>query len=305
MNCFFAALLALSAARPALADHPELAPPQGPSVDGRASSGETMVMDTGSGQIRWKPGSAEWELLSRQGTVLHSFPLARPDRRPPKGATYRALLPPRGHQFLVVEETRREVGLHLSERLADAKPKAAVVRSVLRLVDESSRIFWERTTEDKTQAGTRADPQHLQIAPNGTTAILLEDVDPYTKNRPVLSVISPGGREVLKLDYTAFQRVDEFALAPDGRALVVHGFGLVPEEGTAGRAIGYYQPGKGALWIKQVPRMADPRLRLELVSADGWTCYVETPDGWTAYSRSGEASVLSAEEMWRKFAVRP
>ena len=300
-----ALLLALAPWPAAADDMPELSLPPSPSIEGRAASGETMVMDTGEGRLRWTPGSPYIEVLSRQDSVLHRFPLSRPDRRPPKGATYRALLPPRGHRFLVVEETRSEVGLHLAERRARDKPKATVVRSLFRLVDESSRIFWERRTADNTQVGRSADPQHLQIAPNGTVALLLEDVDPYTRNRPLLSVISPGGIEILRLDYTAWERVDEFALSPDGRALVVHGFGSVPEEGAAGRAIGYYKPGKGALWVKAVPRMPDPRLRLELVTAEGWTCCLDTPQGWLAYDRDGSESLLSTEEMWKRFAVRP
>ena len=59
------------------------------------------------------------------------------------------------------------------------------------------------------------------------------------------------------------------------------------------------------LWVKSVARMPDPRLRLELVNAGGWTCCLDTPQGWMAYNHDGSESVVTAEEMWKRFAVRP
>lgn len=181
-----------------------------------------------------------------------------------------------------------------------------MVRSLVRLVHESSRVIWERPTEDKTAVGESPDPQHLRIAPNGTVALLLQDVDPYTKNRPVLSVVEPGGRELLRLDYTSWTRVDEFALSPDGRALVVHGFGLVPEDAEMSRAVGYYRIGKKApKWVKALPRQPEPRLRLEAVDADGWTCCVDAGEGWLGFDGDGAAKRFSGAEMTKRFGIDP
>lgn len=283
----------------------DLTTPSPPTVEGRAASGEAMVMKTKDGELRWAPGAAEVEVRSREGRVLHRIPLARPDRKPKSpDVSLRALLPAHGHHFLVVEETRKDVGLHLTTRKGAKKAKATVVRSVLRLVDESSRILWERATEDKTAVGEETDPQHLQISPDGTVALLLQDVDPYAKNRPVLSVIDPRGRESLRLDYTSWTRVDEFALSPDGRSLVVHGFGLVPEDGEMSRAVGFYRLGKGPRWIKALPRDPSPRLKLRTVDANGWTCCLDTPEGWTAYNDAGLSKTFDKDEMWRKFGVQ-
>ncbi len=265
-------------------------------------------MRTDSGELRWTPGAAEIEVREKDGKLVHRIPLARPDRPAPKSAetSLRALLPARGNHFLVVEETRKPVGLHLEERAGANKPKAVVVRSLVRLVHESSRVIWERRTEDKTAVGDSPDAQHLQISPNGTTALLLEDVDPYGKNRPVLSVIDPGGRETLRLDYTSWTRVDEFALSPDGKALVVHGFGLVPEDAEMSRALGYYRVGKRSpKWVKALPRNPAPRLRLEAVDADGYTCCLDTPEGWTGFNDNGAAKKFSAAEAQTRFGIKP
>lgn len=283
-------------------------PPQPPTPDGRANSGDALVMQTETGSLRWTPGTPDIEILARDGRLLHRFPLARPDRRPPKSGdvSLRAMLPPRGSRFLVIEETHKAVGLHLHERKGDKKPKALVVRSLVRLVDESSRVLWERPTEDKTAVGEQSDSQHLQIAPDGTVALLLQDVDPYTKNRPVLTVINPGGREILRLDYTSWTYVEEFALSQDGRSLVVHGFGLVPEDEDMSRAIGFYRLGKkGPRWIKALARKPSPRHRLEVIDAKGWTCCVDTANGWLAFDDAGAGKTMSADEMWRKFGVKP
>lgn len=304
MASLSAALLAPSPAVLA-ADEPPLAYPPPPAAENRAASGDARVMRTESGELRWTPGAAEVEVRARDGRVLHRIPLARPDRKPrAPDVTLRALLPPHGRHFLVVEEYRKDVGLHLATRKGAKKAKATVVKSVLRLVDESSRVLWERATEDKTAVGEETDPQHLQIAPDGTVALLLQDVDPYAKNRPILKVVDPRGREALRLDYTAWTRVDEFALSPDGRSLVVHGFGLVPEDGEMSRAVGFYRLGKGPRWIKGLPRDPAPRLKLAAVDANGWTCCVDTPEGWTAYNDAGLSRKVGADEMWKQFGVR-
>ncbi|MBI5201526.1 MAG: hypothetical protein HY925_08085 [Elusimicrobia bacterium] len=285
----------------------DIKPPEPPSHEGKASSGE-MVMRTDSGELRWQPGSAEVEVRDKSGALVHRIPLARPDRPAPKSAevSLRALLPSSGSHFLVVEETRKPVGLHLNERQGANKPKALVVRSLLRLVHESSRVIWERRTEDKTAVGDSPDAQHLQIAPDGTTALLLQDVDPYAKNRPVLSVIDSGGRETLRLDYTSWTRVDEFALSPDGKSLAVHGFGLVPEDEEMSRAVGFWRIGKKTpKWVKALPRLPSPRLRLAAVDADGVTCCVDTPDGWLGYGETGAAKKFSAAEMQTRFGIKP
>lgn len=301
-RCVFALLLS-GTARAA-----DIKPPVPPTHEGRASLGDAMVMLTSSGELRWTPGASEVEVREKGGKVVHLIPLARPDRPAPKSSqtTLRALLPPRGDRFLVVEETRKPVGLHLNERTGTTKPKAIVVRSLVRLVHESSRVIWERRTEDKTAVGESPDAQHLQISPTGTTALLLQDVDPYSKNRPILSVIDSGGRETLRLDYTAWTRVDEFVLSHDGRSLVVHGFGLVPEDAEMSRAVGYYRIGKKApRWVKALPRKPSPRLRLEAVDADGWTCCLDTPKGWTGFSDAGSAKLFSAAELQTRFGIKP
>ncbi|MBI4425396.1 MAG: hypothetical protein HY554_16825 [Elusimicrobia bacterium] len=298
--------LAVAAGAPARAqERIAIQPPPPPAAQDPVASGETMIMRTKTGELRWAPGDSHVSVFGADGARRHRIPLARPDRkrRPSPQTSLRALLPSRGGHFLVVEETRSDVGLHLHERLGTRKPKATVVRSVLRLVEESSRIVWERPTEDKTLVGDRADAQHLQIAPNGAVALLLQDVDPYSHNRPLLTVIDPRGREALRLDYTAWARVDEFALSADGRALAVHGFGIVPDEGEIARAVGYYKPGKGPLWIKRLPRDPSPALHLETVDAEGWACCVRSAEGWAAYDPAGSPLILGRDALRARFGV--
>ena len=87
-------------------------------------------------------------------------------------------------------------------------------------------------------------------------------------------------------------------------------FALAGRSATASVAILYAWgtvTGKVAETASSIERsgLADARLRLDLVNAEGWTCCLDTPEGWMAYDRSGEESRLTAEEMWKRFAVRP
>lgn len=263
-------------------------------------------MHTADGELRWRSENPEVEVFDREGKQIRKIPLVSPSPLSQKGAVLRALLPERGEYFLVIEETRRDFGLHLAEKRGSTKAKATLVKSLLRLVDLKGRKIWEREMPDKTLIGDAGSPQSLSISNKGTVAILLQDVDPYSHNRPILSVFNPSGSEVLRLDYTAWTRIDGFALSGDGKTLSVLGFGLIPEDGEIGSALGYYDIAQGKpLWIKAAPHDLKSAKTFRMVDPEGWACCVKKGAAYSSFSRAGEIKLLSPDEMFRRFGVSP
>lgn len=266
-----------------------------------------MVLATEDGELHWAPGETEVRVLDKEGRLKRAIALPRSGREG-SGGSLRAILPERGEYFLAVEDFREDLGLHLEERAKAVKPKAVIVRSILRLVNLDGKSVWKHETADRMAVGEAADAQSLRVSQGGTVAVLLQDVDPYTKSsggRPALTVIGPRGRALMTLEYTSWAKVREFALSRDGRHLAVLGFGLVPSEGEMTHALGYYRTSGGPLWIVSLGREPKRRL-LEVVDVDGWTCCVETKSSvFTAFNHTGGRRDLSPDQAFAEFGIRP
>ena len=116
----------------------------------------------------------------------------------------------------------------------------------------------------------------------------------------MLLVISPRGRDLLSLDSTAWSRIDEFALSPDGAALAVRGFGLVPEEEDWSKALGYYPLRSGKTRIHPIPKAEDGDSLLGF-DAEGWACCVREEGARYAFNRLGTRAALNDREILRRF----
>ena len=191
-----------------------------------------MSLTTADGELQWAPGEEAVRVLNKQGGEERTIPLPRSGKHAPGGAV-RAILPERGEYFLAVEDFREDFGLHLEEKAKAVKPKAVIVRSILRLLDLDGKIHWKHETADRMAVGEAADAQSLRVSQKGSVAILLQDIDPYTEKgggRPVLTVIGPRP----DLDVPGIHRLDQglgVRHLRDGRHLAVLGFGLVPPRG--------------------------------------------------------------------------
>ncbi len=266
-----------------------------------------MVLTTGDGELQWAPGEEAVRVLNKEGGQDRTIPLPRSGKFAPGGAV-RAILPERGEFFLAIEDFREDFGLHLEEKAKAVKPKAVIVRSILRLMDLDGKVLWKHETADRMAVGEAADAQSLRVSQKGAVAILLQDIDPYTKKgggRPVLTVIGPKGRTSMSLEYTAWTKVSEFAISRDGRHLAVLGFGLVPAEGEMTHALGYYKTTGSPLWIQALAK--EPRRRLlQVVDVDGWTCCVETQSGlFSAFGHTGAKRDISPDQAWTEFGIKP
>lgn len=273
-------------------DPPHPAPPSTLPIP---TAGNVLVSP--DGRLRWVEG---------ESFVSVAADSERPERKvalPPMGdreAKRRVLFAERSSRFCLLEENDSELGLHLGTRRGQEKAKALVVSSKLHLIESNGRILWSRRLPEKAIVGKAADARSLRIANNGTLAILLQDVDPYGKDRPMLLVIGPKGRDLLSLDSAAWSHIDDFALSPDGAALAVRGFGLVPEEEDWSKALGYYPLRSGKTRVHPVPKAEDGGLPLGF-DAEGWVCCAREEGRSYAFGPLGPRKALDEREILRRF----
>lgn len=266
------ALLALVLAPPALA------------LEGKPPPSPGNVVSSADGMFHWGEGErkvAVYDPRARRERLVR-IPLTPGTKR------WRVLFAERGRYFCVVEEKDEEVGLHLKARRGAKAAKAHVVAARLRLVDQDGASLWIKDMPEKYAVGPKDDARALKIADDGTMAILLHDVDPYDKARPVLMAVSPRGLTLLKLDYTTWTRIEEFALSPGGRRLAVRGFGSVPAEERWEKAAAVYdlKDKKAVPEVVTLPEAGEEK-RLSSVGEDGWACCVRKDGAWTAFHADG------------------
>ncbi|HAH06040.1 MAG TPA: hypothetical protein DCM05_05835 [Elusimicrobia bacterium] len=234
----------------------------------------------------------------------------KPERKvalPPlekKSIRRKMLFAERSPLFLIIDEEDQEVGLHLKTRRGAEKAKALLLASTLRLLDSEGRVLWTRRMQDKAIVGKSGDARALSVANDGTVAVLLQDVDPYAKARPYIHVFDPKGREVKSLDYTKWTRVDELLLSPDGKALMVRGFGLVPEDGEWSKAFGYYPTRADKEFLIPAPKSPDER-QLRGFDSLLWACCIKESGQLSAVTSAGARQALTEEDARKRFGPPP
>ncbi|HVE11818.1 MAG TPA: hypothetical protein VNI01_00365 [Elusimicrobiota bacterium] len=257
------------------------------------------VHSSPDGRFRWVEGDSRVQTLdpSRAPRSIRLPAL-------PSGHSRRVLFADSGRFFCVVDSEDQEIGLHLGLNKGARDAKALVLRSTIRLMDDSGTVLWSKDTPDAHAVGGAKDARAVRIANNGTLAILLHDVDPYSKERPLLWVLRPSGREALRLDYQSWSRVDEFALSPDGAFLGVRGYGQIPEQESWARAVAVYHVGSGKGWVVPDPSSGPPGF-FRQVDAAGWACCLRSSSGFLTFDASGKEQPISKADMWRRFGVAP
>lgn len=290
----FTALLA-----PLFAQTPSSAPVPSQTLQGQPPPTPGSVLLSPDGRFRWVEGEDAVFVRTEDGPerrVRLPAPLESAARR-------RVLFAAGARHFCVLEEKDSDFGLHVDVRKGAKKAKALLLSSTLRLIDERGRPLWARPLPEKAIVGKASEARILALAGDGTTAILLQDVDPYNKVRPLLMVFDARGRELRALDYAQWTRIDEFALSADGRALAVRGFGLVPEDGDWSKAVGVYPlAGKGKPRVIGVPKAEESR-ELRGFDKDLWTCCVKEGGKLSALGPAGEKTLLEPAEADRRFGA--
>ncbi|MEK9144775.1 MAG: hypothetical protein AAB339_04100 [Elusimicrobiota bacterium] len=267
-----------------------LAPPANPSAGNAFLSPD--------GRLRWMEGDSFVTVAEDE---------ERPERKvklPPiasRASKRRVLFAERSSRFCLLEEGDSELGLHLGTRRGHEKAKALVVASKLHLIDSNGRILWSRRLPEKAIVGRAADARSLLIANDGTLALLLQDVDPYGKARPMLLAISPKGRDLLSLDSTAWSRIEEFKLSLDGSALAVRGFGFVPEDENWSKAFGYYPLRSGKARVHPVHKASGGGGSLLGFDAEGWVCCVREDGKSYAFGPLGPRKAVEERERLLRF----
>ncbi len=252
------------------------------------------------GDIHWNTGEAAYSFLNKRGKrrsrKLPAFPKNGEWKR-------RLLFSKKDNFFCVLDERVEELGLHLGAPRGSAAAKMAVSESTLRLVRKSGSVVWKKKLRDRHFGGEGTKNEiPLQIAENGTLAVLLQDDGPLSKTRPVILVFDPRGREKLALNYTAWSRVDKLSLSSNGKRLAVRGLGRIPEKDTWGKAVGVYNLNDEGAWIRGVPK-AESISALQ-INSDGWVCCVREGPVFFAFDPSGHREHIEAAEIRKRFGGR-
>ena len=220
------------------------------------------------------------------------------------GVKRRVVFPARGQRFAVLDEASDEVGLHDASPRGSRLAAALVTGSSVRLFDLRGRALWTKSLPETHAVGGEGGTPPLVLGGDGSAAILLQDADPYTKEKPLVLVLDAKGRERLRLDYTSWTRVDDMLLSDDGAWLVVRGIGRVPADDTWGSALGHYRLSDGDRAV--FPTRSAAGLRgLRGVDKDGRACCLLEGKSFVAVGHDGGREALSPAEAARRFGAAP
>lgn len=254
------------------------------------------------GRLRWEEGDSFITVNRPAGFSARGRHISLPSL--PKDARRSVVFARRGDVFAVLDEESAAVGLHLESPRGSRAARAFVTGAVLRLMDLRGRTLWTKQLPDTYAVGGEGDVQPLSIAPDGTAAILLQDVDPYTKAQPLLLAFDPKGRELLRLDYTLWSRVDELLLSDDGRWLAVRGIGRVPADETWSSALGSYGLESGERGVYATPAASGVK-SLRAIDKDGAACCIQEGRALVAVGHDGSRQKLEPGEAAARFGLKP
>lgn len=254
------------------------------------------------GRLRWEEGDSAVTLIKRGGFSSRGQRVALPPLE--KGARRRVVFAASGDKFAVLDQVSDSVSLHGDSPRGTRAAQALVTGALLRLMDLRGRVLWGKRLPETYAVGSSGGSAPLVLGSDGTAAVLMQDADPYTKEKPLVMVLDPKGREVLRLDYTAWSRIDDMALASDGRWLALRGIGRLPESDSWGSALGHYALEDGGRTL--IPAGAASGVRsLRGFDRDGRVCCLVERKELAAYAHDGTRGVLSAAQAEALFGAAP
>lgn len=254
------------------------------------------------GRLRWEEGDSAVTMVKRGGFSSRGQRVALPPLE--KGARRRVVFAASGDKFAVLDQVSDAVSLHADSPRGTRAAAALVTGALLRLMDLRGRVLWTKRLPETYAVGSGGGSAPLVLGADGTAAVLMQDADPYTKEKPLVMVLDPKGRELLRLDYTAWSRIDDMALASDGRWLALRGIGRLPESDTWGSALGHYSLEDGGRTV--LPAGAASGVRsLRGFDRDGRVCCLVERKELAAYAHDGTRSVLSPSQADALFGEAP
>lgn len=254
------------------------------------------------GRLRWEEGDHDVTVLNRGGFSMRGNRVKLPALE--KGARRRVVFAPSGGLFAVLDQQSDSVGLHAQAPRGSRGAQAVVTGATLRLMDLRGRLLWTRVLPETFSLGGFGVPNPIVAGSDGTTALLMQDADPYTKAKPMILVFDAKGKETLRLDYTAWSRVDEMLLSSDGHWLALRGIGRIPEQDSWGSALGHYSLTDGGRTVKPSGAAAGGRT-LRSFDAQGTVCCLLERRELAAYDHDGLRTVYTAEEAEKLFGPAP
>lgn len=254
------------------------------------------------GRLSWDEGQPAVTVLKRGGFSSRGSKIPLPPQ--PKGAKRRVVFAPEGGRFAVLDQVQDSVSLHELSPRGPRGAAAVVAEATLRLMDLRGRVLWTKRLPETYSVGAAPGAEPLILGADGTAAVLMEDADPYTKEKPLVAVFDPKGRDVLRLDYTVWSRVDEMRLSRDSAWLALRGIGRLPERDAWGSALGRYNLESGERLVLPASAAAGGRTLRGFDSQGRLCCLVERKE-LAAYGPDGARSVLTPEEADGLFGPAP
>lgn len=254
------------------------------------------------GRLRWEEGDPAVTVVKRGGFAARGQHVALPALE--KGARRRVVFAPSGDLFAVLDQVSDAVGLHGDSPRGPRGAQALVTGAVLRLMNLRGRVLWTRRLPETYSVGADGGSGPLALGSDGTSALLMQDADPYTKAKPFVVVHDPKGREVLRLDYTVWSRVDEMLISPDGRWLAVRGIGRDAERDAWGASLGHYRLEDGDRRVTPAAAASGART-LRGFDRDGRVCCLSEKKELAAYAHDGARTVFAPEEAEELFGPAP
>lgn len=254
------------------------------------------------GRLRWEEGDPAVTLVKRGGFSARGQRVSLPPLE--KGAKRRVVFPPSGERFAVLDQVSDAVSLHMDSPRGQRGAQTLVTGAVIRLMDVRGRLLWTKRLPETYSVGGDGGSGPLVLGSDGTSAVLMQDADPYTKSKPLVVVLDPKGRETLRLDYTAWSRVDEMALSQDGRWLALRGIGRLPEKDNWGSALGHYRLDDGSRLVIPAGAASGGR-SLRGFDRDGRVCCLAEKKELAAYAHDGTRTPYAEDEAEEIFGPTP
>jgi hypothetical protein len=254
------------------------------------------------GRLRWEEGDPAVTVVKRGGFAARGQHVPLPTLE--KGARRRVVFAPAGDFFAVLDQVSDSIGLHGESPRGPRGAVALVTGAALRLMNLRGRVLWTRRLPETYSVGADGGSGPLTLGSDGTTALLMRDADPYTKAKPLVVVHDPKGREVLRLDYTVWSRVDEMLLSSDGRWLAVRGIGRDAERDAWGASLGHYRLEDGDRRVTPAAAASGART-LRGFDRDGRVCCLSERKELAAYAHDGARTVFTPDEAEDVFGAAP
>ena len=254
------------------------------------------------GRLRWEEGDAAVTVAKRGGFSTRGQRVPLPPLE--KGARRRVVFAPSGGLFAVIDQATDAVSLHGDSPRGTRAAQTLVTGALMRMMDARGRVLWTKRLPETYAVGSVSIAAPVVLGADGTSALLMEDADPYTKAKPLVLVMDPKGREILRLDYAAWSRVDELLLSADGKWLALRGIGRIPEADTWGSALGHYGLADGGRMVKPSGAAIGGRT-LRSFDAQGRVCCLLERRDLAVYDHDGLRTVVTPKEADELFGPAP